>query len=417
MIHRPDVKDTMKYLILIGDGMGDHPIAELGGRTVLQAAKTPAMDELSRKGTLLCASTVPAGFSPGSDVANMSLLGYAPEIYYTGRAPLEAASMGITLADNETAYRCNLVTLEYGDNEQAKMIDFSSGHITSDEAAELINELQLQCGDDIFTFHPGISYRHLLVVKDPVPEMETVPPHDHIGKDVSRYVQTYLNTTRWRELFATAREILRDHPVNKQRSSNGQKPATGIWPWGDGKMPTMETLPERFHIQGTMISAVDLLKGLGVCTGLNVAEVKGATGYIDTNYAGKAAAALTALEEQDFVFVHLEAPDEAGHAGRLDHKLQAIEDFDAKIVKPIITRLKEQNEHFRAIVTMDHFTPLALRTHTAEPVPVILYDSRETTPGSGLDFDETLVTKHRDKLQEIKGSNLINTLLETAANR
>jgi len=402
----------MKYLILIGDGMGDHPVPELEGRTPLQAAWTPAIDELSRKGSLLCASTVPDGYPPGSDVANMSLLGYAPEKYYTGRAPLEAASMGVTLAANETAFRCNLVTLDYRGNDQTAMVDFSAGHISSGEAAELITALQQRCGNEIFHFHAGISYRHLLVVKDPIPDMATVPPHDFIGKDVSSHYQSYLNTPGWRELLLEAKDVLANHPVNQERIGNGRKPATGIWPWGNGKMPTMPTLPTRFAISGTMISAVDLLKGLGLCVDLSVAHVEGATGYIDTNYAGKAEAALDALTHQDFVFVHLEGPDEAGHQGNLDHKIQAIEDFDAKIVLPIITRLREKNEPFRALITMDHFTPLELQTHTSEPVPVILYDSREEEPGSQLPFDETLLTLHADRLESIEGCKLINTLLQ-----
>ncbi len=407
----------MKYLILIGDGMGDHPIPELGGKTVLQAAKTPAMDELSRKGTLLSAATVPDGFSPGSDVANMSLLGYAPQQYYTGRAPLEAASMGVSLAPDETAFRCNLVTLDYHDSGRTTMVDFSAGHISNDEAAQLISALQDKCLNKTFSFYAGISYRHLLVVKDPIPEMATVPPHDFIGKDVTPHFQTYLNTPGWRELLLEAKDTLSNHPVNMDRIKNGLRPANGIWPWGKGKMPSMPTLPDRFNISGTMISAVDLLKGLGICADLSVAQVKGATGYIDTNYQGKAQAALAALENQDLVFVHLEGPDEAGHQARLDHKIQAIEDFDAKIVAPIINNLREKGEQFRAIITMDHFTPLALQTHTSEPVPVILYDSRENTAGSELPFDETVLQSDDGRIKKIEGHKLINALLQCSENQ
>ncbi len=402
----------MKYLILIGDGMGDHPIPELGGRTPLQAAQTPAMDELCRNGKLLSAATVPEGFAPGSDVANMSLLGYSPKCYYTGRAPLEAASMGISLAPDETAFRCNLVTLDYHDNKTTTMVDFSAGHISTAEAARLIADLQQHCGNETFTFHAGISYRHLLVVKDPLPDLTTVPPHDYIGKDVSPHFQAYLDTPGWRELVLEARAVLADHPLNQSHVKDGRRSATGIWPWGSGKMPSMPTLAERFTISGTMISAVDLLKGLGVCAGLHIANVEGATGYIDTNYEGKALAALAALETQDFVFVHLEAPDEAGHQGRLDHKIQAIEDFDSRIVAPITAALRERQEQFRAVITMDHFTPLALQTHTSQPVPVILYDSRETTPGSGRSFDETALDSDDDDIEKIEGYTLINTLLQ-----
>ena len=400
----------MKYLILVGDGMGDHPVPELGNRTPLEAASTPAMDELCQYSTLFEVATVPEGFHPGSDVANMSLLGYDPAHYYTGRAPLEAASMGIDLAPDETAFRCNLVTLE-DEGERTGMIDFSAGHISSEEAAELILAIEQQCGSERFRFCPGISYRHLLVVKDSVAALSTVPPHDYINKDVTDHFQTYLAAQDWAPLVLEARKILADHPVNLKRIAQGKRPATSIWPWGSGKMPVMPTLRKRFNISGTMISAVDLLNGLGVCVGLNIAKVEGATGYIDTNYEGKAAAAIEALEEQDFVFVHLEAPDEAGHQGRLDHKIMAIEDFDKRIVAPITTALRERQQPFRAVVTMDHFTPLALQTHTAEPVPALIYDSRTTSSVSHHSLDERLL-KGDNGLQRISGYTLIEYLLE-----
>jgi len=402
----------MKYLILVGDGMGDHPIAELGGITPMMAARTPAMDELCRSARLFSVATVPEGFHPGSDVANMSLLGYDPARYYTGRAPLEAASMGIALADDETAFRCNLVTLEHYDDELATMIDFSAGHISSAEAAELITAIEEQCGNSSFRFHAGISYRHLLVVKDPVPSFSPVPPHDFMGKDISFAWQAYRSTPEWRRLVDDARRILAEHPVNRKRKAAEKLPATDIWPWGMGKMPDIPGLPARFAISGTMISAVDLLNGLGVCAGLQVAKVDGATGYIDTNYEGKAQAALDALAQQDFAFVHLEAPDEAGHQGRLDHKITAIEDFDARIVAPIIAALRSQNEAFRVIVTMDHFTPLALQTHTAEAVPALLYDSRRTVDNAGLAFDERLVNGSAQPVERIAGHQLIERLFE-----
>ena len=400
----------MKYLILVGDGMGDHPIAEINDKTPLQYARTPNIDELSKKGTLFAAATVPEGFPPGSDVANMSLLGYDPARYYTGRAPIEAASMGVELAPDETAFRCNLVTLDHDAGGPVQMVDFSAGHISSPEAAELIASLQKHCGNDTFHFHPGISYRHLLVVKDPIPPMTTVPPHDYIGKEVTGHWQAYLDIPGWKELVETACTLLADHPVNQKRIDNGKNPANGIWPWGEGKLPSMPTLGHRFGLTGTMISAVDLLKGLGVCADLSVAQVEGATGYIDTNYRGKAEAAIDALKTQDLVFVHLEGPDEAGHQGRLDHKIQAIEDFDGKIVAPIIAFLREQQEEFRAVITMDHFTPLSLQTHTSTPVPVLLYDSRELTPGSNLPFDERILSD--ESLETITGHTLINKLLQ-----
>jgi 2,3-bisphosphoglycerate-independent phosphoglycerate mutase len=402
----------MKYLILVGDGMGDHPIAELGGKTPLQAAKTPTMDRLCSQAELLRVATVPPGYHPGSDVANMSLLGYDPRRYYTGRAPLEAASMGIILAPNEIAFRCNLVTLDRTENGNATMVDFSAGHISTSEAAELMAALQDACGNSRFRFHAGISYRHLLIVQDSVPDVETVHPHDYIGKDVSSCWQTYLDTPEWSELVNRAVNLLADHPINLARTGKQLNPASGIWPWGNGKMPDMPRLSERFDISGTMISAVDLLNGLGVCIGLSIATVEGATGYIDTNYEGKAQAAIEALKTQDFVYVHLEAPDEAGHQARLDHKILAIEDFDRRIVAPITATLDGSGEDYRVIVTMDHFTPLALQTHTSEPVPALLYDSREQCINMAESFDETLLENKSVTLKDIDGYTMINHLLE-----
>lgn len=403
----------MKYLILVGDGMGDHPVAELDNATPLEVAATPTMDSLCQEGELFLTHTVPQGFPPGSDVANLSLLGYDPSLYYTGRAPLEAASMGISLSPDETAFRCNLVTLAH-DKATFQMVDFSADHISSEEAAELIQALEEECGNEIFRFSPGISYRHLLTVTGPLPGFTTEPPHDHIGKDVTSFVQDYYQDEKWKELLQKASKLLAAHPVNLAREKAGKHPANAIWPWGEGKMPQMPTLVERFGIQGSMISAVDLLKGLGVNAGLSVINVPGATGYIDTNYEGKAQAALQALESQDFVFVHVEAPDEAGHQGSTKDKIQAIEDFDDRIVAPIVQGLQTSNVDFRVVVTMDHFTPLALRTHTSEPVPTLLYDSRRTQNGSGKTFCEKSALEQQEAKQNQldNGHDLVKKLLE-----
>ena len=360
---------------------------ELNDQTPLQSAPTPTLDKLCRKGELFLTRTVPEGFPPGSDVANLSLLGYRPDKYYTGRAPLEAAAMGITLEDDETAFRCNLVTLER-EQDQVEMVDYSAGHISTAEAKELIESVQAVCGSKQFRFYPGINYRHILVVKGAYPKMETVPPHDFIGKDVSDAWQRYMGDPSWKTLIDDALKILSEHPVNSTRKKNGKNPANAIWLWGEGKLPSMPTLTQQYNISGGLISAVDLLKGLGVNAGLDVIDVPGATGYIDTNYKGKADAALECLQEKDFVFVHVEAPDEAGHQGSLEDKLQAIEDFDSKITAPIVEGLQDQGEDFRLIATMDHYTPLSLRTHIDTPVPVLLYDSRQLGAGSGLNFTE-----------------------------
>lgn len=399
----------MKYLILVGDGMGDYPLAELGGKTPLEVAATPMIDELCRTGEFFLNHTVPAGFPPGSDVANLSLLGYAPERYYTGRAPLEAAAMGIRLADDETAFRCNFVTLDRPDDDHVTMVDFAAGHISTAEGHELIAALERECADATFHFHPGVSYRNLVVVSGAYPELATVPPHDWIEKDVTAHWQRYLADERWRDLLARVSATLAAHPVNHQRLKEGKNPANAVWLWGEGRMPTAPTLQDRYAISGSMISAVDLLKGLGVIAGLAVVDVPGATGYLDTNYEGKAQAAISALASgEDFAFVHLEAPDEAGHQGSVTAKIQAIEDFDRRIVGPIVTALRSAGTDFRVVVTMDHFTPISLRTHTADPVPTVLYDSRENQPGSGRRFSEKECLRHdRQHRNSLSGAEML----------
>ena len=404
----------MKYLILVGDGMGDFPIADLGGKTPLEAANTPNMDELCQRGEFFLNNTIPDGFPPGSDVANMSLLGYNPALYYTGRAPLEAAAMGIELAPDEIAFRCNLVTLDQNNNGGKTMRDFSAGHISSEESHQIINTLELECSTEQFHFQPGISYRHLMIYKGSHPGVTAVPPHDCIEKDVTQHWQNYLTVPGWKPFLEKSASILARHPVNLKRIKEGKNPASHIWLWGEGKMVTAPLLTDRFQISGSMITAVDLLKGLGVVGGLCVIDVPGATGYIDTNYKGKAEAANQALANQDFVFVHLEGPDEASHKGSLQDKLQAIEDFDKRIVQPIIHHLRAQKEDFRVVVTMDHFTPLAIRTHISDPVPTLLYDSRERTVGSNQLFSEkSCIEYHTRNNNEItQGHELINKLLE-----
>ena len=406
----------MKFIIVVGDGMGDHPIKELGDKTPLEAAHIPTIDKLCAAGEFFLNQTVPAGYPPGSDVANLSLLGYDPTLYYTGRAPLEAASMGIDLAPDETAFRCNFVTISRDDTGSVTLDDFAAGHISSEEGHQLIaalNETLSTAGADIFTFKPGISYRNLMVVKGDYPDFKTVPPHDHIERDVTVHWQKYMADPAWNELLTTVETTLSTHPVNIARVAAGKNPANMVWLWGEGKMPSAPPLTTRFNISGTMVSAVDLLKGLGVVGGLAVAEVENATGYIDTNYKGKADAALSALQTEDFAFVHLEGPDEAGHQGSIKDKIQAIEDLDGKIVSPIVTELRERGEDFRIVVTMDHFTPIALRTHTSEPVPTIIYDSREQVAGSGCTFNEKscgqFVASQKDAINT--GYTLMNRLL------
>jgi 2,3-bisphosphoglycerate-independent phosphoglycerate mutase len=405
----------MKYLILVGDGMGDYPLDKLDGRTPLEAANIPMMDSLCQKGEFFLNHTVPVGYPPGSDVANMSLMGYNPAAYYTGRAPLEAAAMGIKLAADEIAYRCNMVTLDHGENNRVSMRDFSAGHISNAESHQLIAALEAECSTDSFHFKPGVSYRHLLIFKGEHPGFSTVPPHDYIEKDITEPYGRYLAHPEWQELLEKAKAVLAKHPVNLKRIKGGKNPANLVWLWGEGKMPTVPTLTDRFNISGSMISAVDLLKGLGVLGGLTPLDIPGATGYIDTNYSGKANAAIKSLAKEDFVFVHLEGPDEAGHKGSIEDKITAIEDFDAKIVAPILTHLRDVGEDFRVVVTMDHFTPIALRTHVSDPVPTLLYDSREKDMGSGQLFSEKSCREYDEKMQNsiLNGHEMIEKLFNS----
>jgi len=367
----------MKYILLIGDGMGDVAIPALDNRTPLEAAATPTMDRLARRSELLLVRTVPEGYPPGSDVANLSLLGYEPERYYTGRAPLEAASLGVEIGRDEIAFRCNLVHVDRRDDGSLIMVDYSSGHITTAESRQLIKALQAECGNEQLALYPGVSYRHLLVLRGDLPAgFTTVPPHDHSDQDVAGFFQAYQQAPALTDLLARAPEILAAHPVNQERERQGKRTANGIWLWGEGKRPAMETLDARFGIRGGLISAVDLLKGLGVLSGLEAIEVEGATGYLDTNYEGKARAALKVLESEDFVLVHVEAPDETGHQGLVREKVQAIEDFDSRIVAPIVEEMERRGEPFRLVVTMDHYTPIHRKTHEDWPVPMFLFDSR-----------------------------------------
>jgi len=367
----------MRYVILVGDGMGDYPIPELGGKTPLEAARTPYLDELARRGELGCARTIPPGMEPGSDIANLAVIGYDPARYHTGRAPLEAAALGVALGPQEVAFRCNLVTLR-PEADGLFMEDYSSGHISSEEARELVAALEAALGRDGRHFYPGVSYRHLLVWAEGRTEWRTYPPHDWTGKEVGRLMAPDGPERPLWELIRASWPVLKAHEVNRRRLSTDKKPATSIWLWGQGRPPKLPTLKERFGLTGAVISAVDLIRGIGIYAGLNPIRVPGATGYLDTNYAGKVGAALTALKDLDLVFLHVEAPDEAGHSGDLSLKLRALEDFDAQVVGPLMAGLKALGDH-RLLVLCDHFTPLAVRTHTPEPVPFVLFDSR--TPG------------------------------------
>lgn len=370
----------MKHIVLLGDGMSDQPIDQLGGLTPLQAATTPNMDFMAQRGRLGLARTVPEGYPPGSDVANLSVFGYDPASCYTGRSPLEAASMGIELGPNDVAFRLNLVTLAPLTGN-LYMKDYSAGHITSAEGQELVACLQKELGDSEFQFYPGVGYRHLMVWRNGCDRMTATPPHDITGKSIIDFLPQGEEVDRIIHLMNMSQMLFHDHPVNRKRTEEGANPANSIWLWGLGKAPVIEPYQVKFGLSGAVISAVDLIRGIGVYAGLEIIKVEGATGYIDTNYEGKVRAALEALERVDFVFLHVEAPDEASHSGNLQHKIQAIEDFDARVVGPVLEGLKKFGD-YRILCTPDHPTPLPLMTHTADPVPFILYAGEQAmVPG------------------------------------
>jgi 2,3-bisphosphoglycerate-independent phosphoglycerate mutase len=366
-------KMDCKYIILVGDGMGDYPLDELGGKTPLEVARTPNMDRLMLKGRVGMAQTVPEGMEPGSDVANMSLLGYDPSVYHTGRAPLEAASIGIHLAPLDVAFRCNLVTLENDGTGIYRMLDYSAGHITTEEARQLIAALQKVVASGPLHLYPGVSYRHLLVWPGGREDLATTPPHDISGEPIAAYRKAYLSEPVLLEFIEQAAGILVDHPVNRKRVAEGKRPANAVWLWGQGKAPSMPSLKEKAGLTGAMISAVDLLKGLGVYAGLDPIAVPGATGYLDTNYAGKVDAALKSLETGQYVYVHIEAPDEASHEGSLAKKIEAIEAFDKNVVGPIVEGARAFSKVNLLVVT-DHLTPICKRTHVADPVPFLFVE-------------------------------------------
>ncbi len=383
----------MKYVVIIGDGMADRPLKELDGKTPLQRASIPNMDRLAREGTVGKIRTVPDGFHPGSDIANLNILGYDPQKYYSGRAPLEAASIGIDLGEDEVAYRCNLVTLKYNkDKTRAVMDDYSSGHISTEEANELVNEINREIGSDRIRFYTGVSYRHIMVWSSGATEIECTPPHDITGKDIADYLPVGDREDILRDIMMKASGILEGHAVNRERMKKGNKPANSIWFWGQGKKLSVPTFREKYGLEGALVSAVDLMRGLGINAGFEILKVPGITGYLDTNYVGKAEAALNALGKKDIVYIHVEAPDEAGHSGKVADKIQAIEDFDRLVVGTVLAGLKSFDE-YRILILPDHATPISIKTHSEEPVPFVLFDSRDRSGSKATGFDETITER------------------------
>ena len=368
----------MKYVIILGDGMAGEPLAELGGKTTLAAAATPNMDSLASMGIMGLAKMVPAGMKPGSDVANLAVLGYNPKENYSGRSPLEALSVGVAMEDTDVVLRCNLVTVSEEEPYAEKtIIDHSSGEISSEDADILMDAIREAFNNETFQFYSGTSYRHITIWKNGT-VLDFSQPHDHLGEVIGPYLP---KEEAFRQMMEKSFDILNNHPLNLQRAAEGKNKANSLWFWGAGTKPSLSSFREKTGLEGGMISAVDLLKGIAVGAGMRVIDVPGATGSLHTNYEGKAQAAVKALTEDglDFVYVHVEAPDEMGHQGIIAHKIQAIEYLDSRIVAPIKAALDESGLEYRMLILPDHPTPIRIRTHTSEPVPYILYDSRRQT--------------------------------------
>jgi len=367
----------MKYVVFLGDGMADYPYEKLDGKTPLELAKKPNIDEISKNGIMGLCKTVDDSLSPGSDVANLSVLGYDPLIYYSGRSPLEALSIGVELKETDVTFRANLVTLSDEENYEDKtMVDYSSDEITTAESAVLIDYLKENLKVEGYSFHCGISYRHLMVCDGGSTDITLTPPHDISDKVVTEYMPKGDNADVILEIMKKSHELLKEHPINKKRVEAGKHPANSLWIWGEGKKPKLDNFYEKFGLKGSIISAVDLLKGIGKGAGMNVAEVEGATGNIDTNFDGKAQAAIAELKGgQDFVYIHVEAPDECGHRCEVENKIRAIELIDEKIVGSVMDYLKNSGEDFAVLVMPDHPTPLKLKTHVRDAVPFAIYSN------------------------------------------
>ena len=398
-----------KYIVILCDGAADTPVPELGGKTPLEAAHKPNIDRLASLGEMGMTTTVPANLPPGSDVANLAVFGYDPQIYYTGRSPLEAVSIGAPLELTDTTFRANLVTLSEEEPYAEKtMVDYSSDEITTEEAGELIAAVNAALRTEEYEFYRGTSYRHLLVWHNKENKFSLTPPHDISDRKVTGYLPSDPTLLGMME---KSYEILKDHPVNRARRARGLHPANSLWIWGNGTKPNLTTYEERFHIKGAVVSAVDLIKGIGYCAGLDVLEVEGATGNVHTNFDGKAAAAVKALRDgADFVYVHLEAADEAGHRHEVDNKVKAIELIDQKIVAPIVKAMQDSGTPFNLLLMPDHPTPLAIRTHTSDPIPYILYNSEREKEARPVAYSEANATA--TGIYEEKGYTLINRLLE-----
>ncbi len=372
----------MKYLVLLLDGMADYPVPQLNGKTPMEVAVKPNIDFLAKNGEVGLCKTVAEGLKPGSDVANLSVLGYDPKVCYTGRSPLEAASIGINLLPTDVSMRCNLVTLSDEENYSDKtMVDYCADDISTAEANEIIKYIEQKLGNEIYSFYSGVSYRHCLVISNGTTELGNMtPPHDISGKVIGQYLSDSPNAKPLIDLMVKSYELLKDHPVNKKRIENGKRPANSIWLWGEGRKPSLEDFKVKNSVSGGIVSAVDLLRGIGKCANMAVPVVNGATGYIDTDFNAKKDAAIKLFEEgTDLVYIHMEAPDECGHRGEVENKIKAIEMIDSMVVGPMIDYLK--NTPHSILVMPDHPTPLTLKTHVSDSVPYVLYNSEKHITG------------------------------------
>ncbi len=374
----------MKYLVVLCDGMADTPHPALAGKTPMECAQKPLMDALAAKAEVGCCRTVAPGLKPGSDVANLSVLGYDPAVCYTGRSPLEAASIGVDLQPTDVALRCNLVTLSEEENYADKtMVDYCAGDISTEEAHAIIQTVEKTFGGDHFHFYGGVSYRHCLVVDHGTTDLGGMtPPHDISGRVIGSYLSQNKNAAPLIDLMKKSYDLLKDHPVNLARRAKGLHEANSIWLWGEGKKPQLQNFEQKNGVSACIVSAVDLLKGIGICAGALTPEVAGATGYLDTNFEGKAAAGIRAFQNgTDLVYLHFEAPDECGHRGEAQNKVKAIEAIDRRALAPMLEYLQTCGDDYRILIMPDHPTPLETRTHSSEPVPYLIYDSRKALPG------------------------------------
>lgn len=401
----------MKYIVVLYDGMADYPVPKFDGKTPMEIAKKPNLDMLARNGEIGLVKTVAEGLKPGSDIANMSVLGYNPKECYTGRSPLEAVSIGVDMLDTDIIFRTNLVTLSDEENYEDKtMVDYSAGDISTADATEIIKSVQEHFGNDIFSFYAGVAYRHCLVWKNGTLDLGTMtPPHDISGRVIGQYLSKSENATELINMMKESYDFLMEHPVNKKRIAEGKRPANSIWLWGEGTKPSLSDFKEKYGVNGSIISAVDLLKGIAKCANMNAPDVEGATGYIDTNFDGKADCAIEELKTKDFVYIHLEAPDECGHRNEPENKVRSIEIIDEKILGKLLPALNEYDD-YKIMVLPDHPTPIVTMTHASDAVPFMIY-RKSTAKDNGIETFTEATAKSTGNYIEI-GHTLMDKFIK-----